>query len=102
MIAVCESDIAHTFLIPRLNCLQTLFKSWGKLFQNRPRNLDTFYLLVYKSSFHLQNLPLTGLKIGQKRPVIKVRAAQNDWSKLRYMKAPSSQNDAFAFYLRMN
>ena len=34
MIAVWESDISDTFLIPRLNfpIEPTLFKSWGKLF----------------------------------------------------------------------
>ena len=37
MIAVWESDISDTFLIPRLNCPieQTLFKSWGKLFHKQ-------------------------------------------------------------------
>ena len=36
MIAVWESDISDTFLIPPLNCPiePTLFKSWGKLFQS--------------------------------------------------------------------
>ena len=40
MIAVWESDISDTFLIPRLNCPidmieVTLFKSWGKLFHKQ-------------------------------------------------------------------
>ena len=37
MIAVWASDIADTFLTPRLNCPidRTLFKSWGKLFQKQ-------------------------------------------------------------------
>jgi len=37
MIAVWESDISDTFLIPRFNCPieQTVFKSWGKLFHKQ-------------------------------------------------------------------
>ena len=44
MIAVWESDISDTFLIPRLNCPTeaTLFKSWGKLFHKQPRYNKSF------------------------------------------------------------
>ena len=49
MIAVWESDISDTFLIPRLNCSieQTLFKSWGKLFHKQAPLYD--FILRYEA-----------------------------------------------------